>query len=298
MEEYYKKELGLEGSKFTLINSEEAMVSIAYKIESGRDPNLILKICTREQDYKRELKFLEYFKNKIPLPKVIRFLESKEDQLPGILMEELPGASLQKSNITESLAFDAGALLAKIHQNEQSSYGDITNLKTLCKDPKAPFILKFKEGLEECKGHLPKILLGFCKKILEENINKLDSSDGPRLIHRDYRPANIITNNGKVQGIIDWSSARSSFAEEDFCPLEHGEWELKETYKKKFFDGYSSIRKVPNYKKVMPLLRLHRALAVVGFTVKRGTWRTIHSKPYRRNRTYIEESYSNSESKE
>jgi hypothetical protein len=31
-------------------------------------------------------------------------------------------------------------------------------------------------------------------------------------------------DQGKIQGIIDWSSARGGFAEEDFCPLEFGEW--------------------------------------------------------------------------
>ncbi len=40
--------------------------------------------------------------------------------------------------------------------------------------------------------------------------------DGTCVVHRDYRPGNLIVHDGKLQGIIDWTGARTSFAEEDF----------------------------------------------------------------------------------
>lgn len=76
--------------------------------------------------------------------------------------------------------------------------------------------------------------------------------------------ATIIASEGKVQGIIDWSSGRGGFAEDDFCPLEFGEWPLR--CKNAFLEGYASIRKVPDYKPIMPLLLLSRAVAAVSFT--------------------------------
>jgi hypothetical protein len=39
---------------------------------------------------------------------------------------------------------------------------------------------------------------------------------------------------------------------------------------------------------MMPLLRLSRAVAAVGFTVKRGTWESRNSKLYRFNLSYLE----------
>lgn len=74
--------------------------------------------------------------------------------------------------------------------------------------------------------------------------------------------------------------------DDDFCPLEFGEWPAG--CKSSFLDGYASIRKVPDYKKMMPLLRLSRAVAAVGFTVKRGTWESRNSKFYRFNLNYFE----------
>lgn len=117
-------------------------------------------------------------------------------------------------------------------------------------------------------------------------IDLLLSADGPCVIHRDFRPGNIIASDGKVQGIIDWSSGRGGFAEDDFCPLEFGEWPAD--FKTSFLEGYASIRKVPDYKPMMPLLRLSRAIAAVGFTVKRETWESRNAKLYQCNLHYLQ----------
>jgi len=46
------------------------------------------------------------------------------------------------------------------------------------------------------------------------NIWTLDYQVGPRLLHNDFHPKNIIVNNGKLAGIIDWEC--SQFGEADF----------------------------------------------------------------------------------
>jgi len=63
-------------------------------------------------------------------------------------------------------------------------------------------------------------------------------------------------SDGDVQGVIDWSSAKGGFAEEDFCPLEFGGWSNNSSYKEAFLEGYAPIRKVPEYGYMMSLLRL------------------------------------------
>jgi hypothetical protein len=146
--------------------------------------------------------------------------------------------------------------------------------------------MKFEEGLEECRGHLSESLLETCRRHFDKEIDLLLSADGPCVIHRDFRPGNLIAAHGKVQGIIDWSSGRGGFAEDDFCPLEFGEW--PSSCKNTFLEGYASIRKVPDYQPLMPLLRLSRAIAAVGFTVKRGTWASRNSKLYQFYRPYLE----------
>lgn len=108
------------------------------------------------------------------------------------------------------------------------------------------------------------------------------------MIHRDFRPGNVIVYNDKLQGVIDWASGRASFAEEDFCPLELGEWSMHADRKKSFLSGYATVRLVPDYSAIMPLLQLNRVLATIGFTVKRGTWDNRHARLYQSNRLFLE----------
>jgi Ser/Thr protein kinase RdoA (MazF antagonist) len=127
-----------------------------------------------------------------------------------------------------------------------------------------------------------------CRGYFDTHLNLLASVDGPCMIHRDFRAGNVIVYDGKIQGIIDWASGRASFAEEDFCPLEHGEWWAHSSCKKSFLAGYASIRPVPDYSAVMPLLRLSRAFATIGFTVKTGTWESSNTRAYEFNRRFLE----------
>lgn len=131
-----------------------------------------------------------------------------------------------------------------------------------------------------------------CLDFFNESLYLLEKVDGPCIIHRDLRPPNVIVENHQLKGIIDWSSARASFAEEDFCSIEHGEWKDFNGYKSHFLEAYSSIRAVPDYHQIIPLLRVNRAIAVIGFTVKRHIWNSSHSKAYQFNRKFIDEFFS------
>lgn len=97
----------------------------------------------------------------------------------------------------------------------------------------------------------------------------------------------MIVNKNKIQGIIDWAGGRASFAEEDFCPLEFGEWTLNKFSKESFLKGYASVRPVPDYSNVMPLLALSRAIATIGFTIKSGTWESKNANLYQHNIQFL-----------
>jgi Phosphotransferase enzyme family len=131
---------------------------------------------------------------------------------------------LKFNDVTSPLAREIGSLLARIHLERVEGYGDLTDSDHLTTDPRIPFKMKFEEGLEECKDHLPESLLETCRRSLDKDIDFLLSVDGPCVIHRDFRSGNLIAAYGKVQGIIDLSSRRGGFAEDDFCLLELGEW--------------------------------------------------------------------------
>jgi Ser/Thr protein kinase RdoA (MazF antagonist) len=284
----YQQRLDLQNASFSLVTHDDATVAIVYKITQHTDPQFILKICPRAHDYQNELYFLNYFADTLPVPRIVQTVEPEASVHGAILMEYLPGALLKTENLTSALAYEIGSALARIHLNRVADYGDITQPQTLTPDPQVYFGMKFEEGLSECSNHLPQSLLKKCRTYYDTHLSLFDSVGGPCITHRDFRPGNIIVNDGKLQGIIDWSSARASFAQEDFCFLEHGDWPMDSTNKQSFLSGYASIRPVPDYGAIMPLLRISRAIAIIGFSVKRGIWKTSMTPQYQFNRSFLE----------
>jgi Ser/Thr protein kinase RdoA (MazF antagonist) len=282
----YQQLLNLQNSKFVRIDHDEAMVAIVFKITKSNGIQLILKISERPNDYLREVYFLEYFFNQLPVPRIIQIIKPSNETFGAILMEYLPGALLKITDFTNTLAYEIGSMLAKIHLNRMPGYGDPIIPNSLNSDPRVNFTLKFEEGLDECSKHLPQALIEKCRHYYEKYVNLLNSIDGPCVVHRDFRPGNLIIYNGKLKGIIDWAGARFSFAEEDFCSMEHGEW--PSSSKKSFLAGYASIRPVPNYVNMMPFLRLNKTIATIGFTVKSGTWNGSNAKLYQSNRHFLD----------
>lgn len=284
----YKERLHLKKAHFLYIDHDDAMVATVFKVILENDEKLILKICSRTGDYLREAYFLNHFAGKLPVPRIIQLILPETNLHGAILMECLPGTLLKAEDLNDKLAHEIGSLLGRMHLEHVKGYGDLTDPISLSIDPRISFTMKFEEGMDECRDHLPSDLLTNIRRYFDKHIDLLLRADGPCIVHRDFRPGNIIIDQGKIQGIIDWSSARGGFAEEDFCPLEFGEWSGHSSHKKSFLGGYAKIRKIPDYQRILPLLRLSRAIGVIGFTVKRGIWQTKGSKIYQFNRQYLE----------
>lgn len=283
----YKQLLNLQSATFSLIDHEDAMVATVFKITKLDGEQFILKISERSNDYFREVLLLQQFAETLPVPKIIQLIKPTAEVHGAILMEYLPGTLLKAEELTESLAYEIGRCLAIIHLKRLSGYGDpIQN--NLAADPRSYFTLKFEEGLEECKLNLPTNLIDQCFDYYKANLHLLTTVDGPCVVHRDFRPGNILVHEGKLQGIIDWAGARASFAEEDLCTLKHGEWSNNPYSIKPFLAGYASIRPLPDYTRLVPFLRLNKAIATIGFTVKRGTWTNTSSRVYQYNRQFLE----------
>ncbi len=282
----YQQRLGLQYATFSRIDHEEGIVATVYQVILPSGKKRILKVCQKPVDYFNEIYFLKNLVN-LPVPRVFQELPPENEINGAILMEHYSGNLLQKEDFTHSLIYEIGRQLACIHQHKATGYGDLTRSNELEVDPLQYFAIKFEEVFHECNVHLPKQLSDKCYQYYSAHQHLLRAVDGPCFTHRDFRLGNLIVKDNKLQGIIDWSAARGGFAEEDFCPIEHGEWQISSEDKNAFLNGYSSVRPVPNYKSIMPLLRLCRALNVIGFTLKNGSWNGKNEKIYSFNYDFI-----------
>lgn len=285
----YQERLNLHHATFSRIAHEDAMVAIVYNVTQPDGTEFILKICPRIHDYECEVYFLQTLAKTIPVPQIIQIVEPEADVHGALLMEKLTGSLLKIENLTDALTYEIGSVLARIHFNRTAGYGDLTQPNNVSADPNIHFTQKFEEGITECNNHLPQELIEQCRTYYYKNLNLLALADGPCITHRDFRPGNVIVHNDKLQGIIDWSSGRASFAQEDFCRvMEPGKWFIKPTTQESFLAGYASIRPIPDYKPMMQLLRLTKAIAIIGFIVKRGTWEGRDADLYKINRQFLE----------
>ena len=205
----YKECLSLpKGAEFTRIDHIDALVAIVYRITLPNVAPLILQNCERPRGYCRELYFLKHYSDDLPVARVVNVIEPSADIHGAILMECFPGSLLQASALTEELAYKIGAILAQIHLNRMPAYGDLTEPHNLNPDPRIYFTLKFEEGLLECENNLPKELLQQSRKYYDAHVDLLLSVDGPCIIHRDFRPGNIMVKEGKLQGMKIFGEVR------------------------------------------------------------------------------------------
>ncbi len=110
-----------------------------------------------------------------------------------------------------------------------------------------------------------------------ENIkSQLPEPDGPSFVHMDFRPANIIVDNDKVTGIIDFESVRFGSTEIDFTKLYRDflsyDISLLENYK----TGYSSVRPLIDLEAVLPFYRFTDAFNSIGWSIRRGIEKNKH----------------------
>lgn len=285
--EYFKQRFKLEQATFSKIVHADAMVAVVYEVAQTSGEKLILKICPKNQHFFREVYFLKEMQGVVPIPKIVEIVEPEQNNPGAILMGYLSGKLLEKETLTARLAYDIGLKLAQTHSVTANGYGDLLCPSDLSSNPEDHWLEKLDESIEECRGHLGDDLITQAYAFVKENIHLLKLADGPCIVHRDFRPGNIMINQGNLSGIIDWASARAGFAQEDFQAFQLQEWSNSKDMNEAFIQGYTSIRAVPDYETMMPLLRLSRAFATVGYTLKIGTWNGIHSKIYKKNLEYI-----------
>lgn len=263
----YQELLHLSDATFELIEHEDAMIATVYRITRPNGIKLILKICPKREHFLRELLFLKYFAGNIPVPALVAHVPPTKEYDGAVLMECLPGAPLAVEQVTPNLSYQMGVVLGCIHQHTAPGYGDMINVKDYSTDPTAYFALKFEQDFFELSPYISKSFAERCWSYYKEHLELLHEVDGPCITHYDFRPGNSMVYDGKLQGIIDWSAARASFAQADFCSMEHGQWSEGVCYKEDFLSGYSTVRPVPDLHATMPLLRLARSLAVVHYFV-------------------------------
>lgn len=287
--EFYKNRLGLHDAIFVPIVHADAIVAEVYKVILSDGTEYILKISEQSSHFFKEKYCLELLAGNPLVPKIINEVEPQDGVRGAILMSCLPGHTISLKEFSPELAYESGKFLAQLHQHKMPGFGDFTCLQTLQPSARVHFVRKYEKYFDACAALFDAEILQRCKAYFYEHLYLLDHVEGPVLVHRDFRPGNMLVQDGKLCGFIDFASSAASFIEEDFIALELLYWSVDATSKEFFLEGYKIVRELPDYTKIMPLLCLVRAFNVLDFVVRTNIHETRSVEIYEFNKKYIEQ---------
>ena len=228
---------------------------------------------------------LEMLREVLPVPRVLDFWSGDDLISGGLLLSEINGVPCTGA-IDDELAFQIGVFHAKLHEVKMPGYGvEVLDGFQYSNQNNWRLYIKnnFEKLTEPCKEVLERGLFEECINYFESAFSVLPSPDGPCVVHMDFRPGNILTNNNRVVGIIDFESARGGSTEIDFTKMNRYVWEVYPQSRISYKEGYSTIRPLMDLDTIVPFYNFYDAFSAVVWCKKRGI---------EKNRAFLKESIS------
>jgi Putative homoserine kinase type II (protein kinase fold) len=249
----------IEKLKLNVLHIEgvpESYSSEVYKLTLASGETVYVKIPFNRDKLVREFKMLETLKGVIPVPQVLDIWYGDERSTGALLLSAIPGMHCT-GNIDEKLAYQIGTYHAMLHEVTTPGYGYHTTDGFKVLDPnnwRLHIKHNFDKWKEPCKEILAPELYERCIHHFDGIYAALPDPDGPCIVHMDFRPGNILVNDDKVIGIIDFESARGGSTEIDFTKVNRYIWEVNPRTKPPYIEGYQSIRPMMPLEDVLPFL--------------------------------------------
>jgi serine/threonine protein kinase len=117
-------------------------------------------------------------------------------------------------------------------------------------------------------------------QFLQTSINVLDFQAGPRLLHNDLHPKNILLHQGKFSGVIDWECSQFGEADFELCHLVH--WCLYPPGKEVDFRNFlrSLLKTSPIFFQV-PNLAKRLTIYQIEHEIQQIIWNADHAESFR-----------------
>jgi aminoglycoside phosphotransferase (APT) family kinase protein len=258
---------------------EDSHSSTVYKCTLYNGENVFLKIPFTKLKFQRELEAYEILKGSVSIPKMMDYWSGDEECPGAFLLSELKGKPLT-SKATQTIAYQVGILHAEMHSICPPTEKVLTGIKNEYPNWSNFVEQQFYSFAEDVMDILDEQLYKKAIEKFEEMKQQLPSPDGPSFVHMDFRPANIIVDNDKVLGMIDFESVRFGSTEIDFTKLYRDFLSFDVGIYKAYQEGYKSIRPLIDLKNVLPFYQFTDAFNSVGWCKRRGI---------EKNRLFLEE---------
>jgi Ser/Thr protein kinase RdoA (MazF antagonist) len=248
---------------------EDSHSSTVYRCTLSKGETVFLKIPYTKLKFQRELEAYEILKGRVTIPELLHYWPG-DNECPGaFLLAELKGTPLT-TEVSPTIAFQVGVLQAEMHnihppvdkklngiQNEFANWSDFVEKQ-------------FYSFAEDVKDVLDPHLYKQAIEKFEKMKHQLPAPDGPSFVHMDFRPANIIIDDNKVSGMIDFESVRFGSTEIDFTKLYRDFLRIDPALYRSFKEGYNTIRPLIDLDIVLPFYQFTDAFNSIGWCQRRG----------------------------
>jgi len=262
--------LGLHVHRYESVpESYSSQVAI---VETAAGEKLVIKVPYTRVKLYREYHMLRCVGEAAPVPEVKAIWEGDGELAGALLLSYLEGQPASAEDVAR-LAAESGELLARVHTVELPGYGTYTE-DGFCREADDWWELTrrwFDSYLPHAEPHVPPDLFTVAVDRFYSLLDGLPKPDGPRAVHRDFRPGNILVRDGKIIGLIDFESARGGSACSDFEKLRQFVWEPLPGSKKRFVEGYATVLPVPDLQRTASVYALSNIIGGIAWGVRRNS---------------------------
>lgn len=262
----------IEKLKINVLSIEDvpdSFSSTVYKIQQINKQIVYLKIPYSKIKLEREYEAIEILSDALPVPKLLGYWEGNDEIRGALLLSEMKGQPVSEK-VDAVLAYDIGVHHAKMHNvapQENKSYKGISNVYEQWSTFTETHFYGFAEDVKDV---IPEDLFKQSIDLFEKQRKCLPNPDGPSFIHMDFRPANIIIQENRVSGIIDFESARFGSTEMDFTKINRDIFMKSPGTLEAYQKGYQSIRPLIDLEVILPFYRFTDAFNSLGWCKRRG----------------------------
>jgi len=245
--------------------------SDVYLLTLTNDQKVILKVPYNSEKCKREIRALKLLAGKLPVPQILNSYIGDDDIPSAMLLSYIDGKSMA-GVVSADLAFQMGELLARLHSNTLKKYGSIETEGVTDED--RVYINNISKVVNDNAFYCEKVMeakkFDKCMEIFNYYFSNFPALDGPCLVHTDFRMGNILVNDSKIVGLIDFEVAHGGSADSDFTLISNEVWNCYDGTKESFLEGYKTIRKPPDIEKALPFYEFYTAFTRIGWCIKRN----------------------------
>ena len=245
---------------------EVFLVTLAYR---GEEYEVVVKFQPGgDETFALEPKLHEYVADRIdiPVPRILVFNQDPDmDVAPYFVTERVEGDNLAESlaqlddDLRGLVIEQAGQILGKMHAEIGfEGFGrlglddDRLAVEDFSWDWQQFFHDMVEEYIDRLKGTPFEDLQGTAREHVADSIGVIESEGVPRLVHDDFRPANMLfdpTSDEPITSVLDWQFALAAdpeyhIARTDFLFIDPAfeDAETREQLRDRLYTGYCEFR--------------------------------------------------------